>query len=207
LTSPKFAQSPLITPARVRTELGRVFAAAPRWALVEVVDHDPNRVFEENVCAVAAGTKAKRIVYRVNPLIVAALFEITRFGNSVVTNANRPQDDPKGKPYLRATFAGAAEDHVTVGRLVINAGPHEEAVMAEAVTERATTELRVEYLGKTSSGSAVKSARPTAVEHAEAAARKHAPPDFNITAYVGNIWALFAEHDMRFDLPELTTAQ
>ncbi len=202
LTSPKFAQSPLITPARLHSELVKVFEATPcEWAKPMALA-DPDLLVGENVCVIWAGEK-KEEAYVIDPVSLAALLEFTRFpGISVTTNTRGKKADPDAEWYLKLTFTEAPDDNTPVWRLVADAMPHEKVAGEHLDASRLSKDWRLSNLHKTRGGTAKKAARCTALGHAETAARTHAPIGFNVAAYVANIQALFAEHDKLYLLAD-----
>jgi len=199
LTSPKIDQAPLITPARLHSELVKVFETTPCEWVKPMTLVDPELPVDENACVIRAGEK-KVEAYVIDPVSLAALLELTRFpGISVTTNTRGKKADPDAEWYLKLTFAEAPGDNTPVWRLVADAMPHEKVAGEHLDASRLSKDWRLSNLNKTSGGTAKKAARCTALGHAETAARAHAPSGFNVAAYVANIEALFAEHDKLYE--------
>jgi hypothetical protein len=189
-----FTQSPLITPERLYADLAEALEGRPSPDWVEVASLAyPDLPIDENVCVVRAGHK-KRDQYDIDPVSLAARFELTRFaGIGVTTNTRGKRDSASALWYLKITFANAPKDNMPVWRLVADALPHEEVSPGDVPND-----LRLAMLGKRPSGAAIKDARAIALKHAAAAARHAAPAGFNIAEYAHNISILFDLHDRLF---------
>jgi hypothetical protein len=187
-TDTNFSASPLITPERLKADLHEAFKLKPAWTGPCGLA-DEELPWDDNVLVLAAGQKHIE-PYQLDTVSGAALFELTRFGNSVTTNRNTRAGDPAERWYLKMTFSDAQEDNMPVSRLVTDAQPRQAVRVGEN-----RRDLRWESLTKQGAGKPTTAARETAVAHAERAARLNSPEGFDVAAYVANLWALFLLHD------------
>lgn len=178
-----FTASPLITPERLQTDLSEALRIVPKWVSARGLAL-PGLPLEDNVLAFALGEKRE---YAICPVAGAFLFEVTRYGGSVVVNSRVANSDEDAPRYLKLTTPGADKDYVTVARLVMDAQPVEAIIPGEKPRD-----LRAGSLTRRHGMSASKSARVIAMVHAERRARKHG---VDPEPYLGNLRDLLDLHD------------
>ena len=193
-----FANSPLITPERLKADYREALAVGPSWAESRGFAGD-EQDFDTNAdgligdaLSVGIGNPNSRpdkpptkTAWMFSVCAGAIFFELTRYGNSAATNGNGGPDE---KLHLRITAAGNAADNQTFQRIVMAAGLHAQCVL----NPDNRRDLRAEGLSLTGGGKATKEAREVMVAHAVENARKHGA---DLEAYRSNLWALFILHD------------
>lgn len=178
----EFANSPLITPERLKADRAEALSVLPSW-LHACGLADPDLPLEDDAATLYVG-KTALVGITLSPIVAAAVFELTRFGNSVATNGNGGPDEDM---HVRLTLAGNAKDNQTIQRLVMNVGLHRRV---ELGVDR--SDLRAENLSTVGDGKSRKDARETAIKHAIELARR---AEADVVAYEANLRALFELHD------------
>ncbi len=202
--SAEFAKTPLITVARLQSDFPACLAAPhPKWAGLATPIRDDD-AFDVVDSLLRAGTKYVAH-FRVASIVLAELFEITRYGNSVTVDsrdAGRP-DAPlalrvtstEGKPMpVRRLILGAGKN-VAVTRADIESGnPHGSTTPLLYLEDYSYENLRGESAGKPDIEARERVAK-WARERASKAARKYSLSGTDIEIYVANIRELFKKHD------------
>lgn len=186
-----FASSPLITPERLDASLVEALGAAPAWAIWYALADDEASP-SESMAVVRLGDKHPN-QYPLPAVSLAILFEITRYGNSATTNTNSQEDDEDARYYPKVTYRGATKDDTTVGRLIMAALPRQRIIPAKDGMRT----LHPASLGREPDRKATKDARAIAMHHCERVAREHRASDGEVQAYLDNLRALFAYHDVQ----------
>lgn len=188
MSSTEFSTSPLITPRRLKAlNRAEAFALRPAWAdLGVLLSDDPEDdggiepeldLFEVRIPGEGP------LIIRYPAISAAVLFELTRHGNSIVSNKNKEG----GALYAKLTFAKHAKDSMPAWRIVVN------AKAGQAVYQRGEPgDSRPENLEILPSGKPKKDARVVALRHAVELARE---ANADASAYEANLLALLELHD------------
>lgn len=111
---PPFATSPLITPDRLsQGDLDEVFRPAPPWVIVcSPVDDEAWPLDEAKMVVQLGGSYPGG--YPVLAISLAILFEITRYGNTILVDANRKPSSKGASYYLTFKPTASAKDTISV---------------------------------------------------------------------------------------------
>jgi hypothetical protein len=189
-TLASFTTSPLITPDRLRQgDLDEVFRPAPPWA-VACVCVDKTLPLDEAKMVVQLGGSYPG-GYPIPVVSLAVLFELTRYGNTILVDANRKPSSKGAIYYLTFKPSASAKDTISVSRIIGGLGAHQVARTPKDIPNDLTpANWAVEGAGKPS-----KDARAIAMRYAEERANHHACTAHEVEAYLANLRALFAYHD------------
>lgn len=188
-----FEQTPIITVARLVAEWRTIFSPTcrPHWALaVEPVHTDPDAKPDDfpSELIVVVGKKNRGEI-TASPFALAALFEMTRFGHSIVRNSNF--NKPRPQVYAKMAFRDAPEDLMSIRRILFDAGENEatKALWRENDYNPDNTYVEQDPHPR-------KKARTVALAHVERLVRERKvagtlPTGFDIAAYLDNIADLF----------------
>jgi len=176
-----FEHVPLLTPVALNTDWKAALAVPPRWA--------PDRHFEEDTVHAVVGDLHRRPIF-MPPTEWALLWELTRFGHSVVTNSNAKSGSANARIYVKLSWVDAPDANIPVRRIFSGA---DEGVATRALEiERDYSAINVEYLPDSR---AKWDAREVAINRSEKLALERASMGFDVGAYTENIRSLFAEID------------
>lgn len=168
---------PLITPELLKSEWRECFRIVPKWVhLIELLADD--RVL------LVVGRKHKHLMI-MPPAECAALFELTRFGHSIVTNARAVK--PGALVYAKLSIAGFPSDTMPVRRLFSGATEGRSVKPLEVASDYSAANGY--FIGDPS---AKKDARAVAMSHAERLAFEVNGMAFDPVPYRSNLEALFA---------------
>jgi hypothetical protein len=186
MNTPTQCFSSSITPDRLKHAHANVFSPAPPWVIV-CESADESLPLDEAKMVVRLGGSYPES-YSLPAISLAILFELTRFGNTVLVDANNP-DTAKALYYLTFKPSASAKDTISVNRIIAGAGPHQ----AVRTPKQLPTDLTPDNLAIKNAGKPTKDARLVAMRYAEERARDHAGAA--VEAYLNNLRALFACHD------------
>jgi hypothetical protein len=124
---------------------------------------------------------------------LAVLFELTRYGDTILVDANKKPSSKGAIYYLTFKPAASAKDTISVSRIIGGLGPHQVA----RTPKDTPNDLTPENWAVEGGGKPTKDARAIAIRYAEERARHHhaggtAP---EVEAYLTNLHALFTYHD------------
>lgn len=191
----KFANSPLITPERLISDWSIILEQEnlPEWIRILVPmhtgpeDEDAEDPFPENV-EIVVGKKSPN-PYGTTTVELALYLELTRFGHSLVTNANG--DKPTSRNYLKLSFRGGKSDLMSVRRISYGAKAGEATRPVGRENDYGSDNTYAE-----GDGHPDKDARMVTLGHVmrvakEAEARGELTVGLTVDAYINNIGRLF----------------
>lgn len=190
-----FELSPLITVARLATDWRTIFDPAnrPRWArVIELLDIDPESdvTASTDLRAIVVIGRKHRIQIDMTAFELAVLFEMTRFGHTIVSNSNF--NKPRPQIYAKMRFAGASEDLMSIRRILWGAKANEATKPFWRPNDYSAENTYAE-----DDSHPDKDARSVALGNVERLARERqaagiTPMSFDVDAYLDNIKLLFA---------------
>jgi hypothetical protein len=190
-TLASFATSPLITPDRLRREdLDEVFGPAPPWAVACTPAYPEPLPPDEAKMEVQLGGRYPG-GYSLPTASLAILFELTRYGNTVLVDADRKPSLKGALYYLTFKPSASAKDTISVSRILGGLGKHQRARTPKDTPH----DLTPENWSVEGGGSPSKDARAISMRYAEERARHHGRTAPEVEAYLVNLRALFTYHD------------
>ncbi|WP_421761658.1 hypothetical protein [Devosia sp.] len=191
----KTTHRPLITPADILALGTDALPAAPPASCPVWVQLPNEDSPAEGVTAWGIGKLGKRDIMHTDAMQTALLCEAMRFpGVTLVTNRDTPRHTTPTALYGKLVFADAAEDNMTIHRLLGGAEAGERVSRADIIP----TDLRG-AVNRKSGGASKKGAWETVYGHckryaekaSEEAAAAGKPLPFTVDAYLTNLEALF----------------
>lgn len=187
------ADSLFITPERLTGNLYETITFSPRpdW-IVAAEFADPEASLEDSAMAIVIGERGAERIYHLYAVSVAALYELTRYGNSIANNSNASALAPDARTYPKIVYAGAPEDNTPITRLIVGAPPRKAVFLSDVPND-----LRPEVLKLKGQGKPTKDARERALFHCRKLAQASGA---EVEPYIANLGALFGFHDALFGL-------
>jgi hypothetical protein len=197
-TTRSFLTPSLITPERIARDPAEAFATSPAWASIVYLQEDAADLppADQTAVVLVKTSKSPQPFFCSLPQL-AFLYEATRFGHSIVVNANS-QNPPRIYPKFMPE--DVPEDTFPISRVWMAAGVRQAVKRGDDPRDE-----RVEELSMSGAGKPNKTARLSVMQHVERLARDRAPADFNVEAYLNNLGRLLAMVDADRIAPGNTT--
>lgn len=183
-----FEKTPLLTPERIAQEPVTTFAVYPRCIRTLAITRGEGGSAPP-VITLVIGCQAV-LPISLTFAETALIFELLRFGHSLVVNSNGSEPIPR--LYVRFKPHDAPGDLMSLTRIFKGVGDNQ--VIKQGIIK---SDLRNENLGVIPGGKPNKDARQTIIRHVERLVREREaggvlPKDFDVAAYLANIQRLFA---------------